>query len=1424
MPTNFNYGEVLQKSFLFYEAQRSGKLPPDKRILWRGDSALNDGSTVNRDLSGGYYDAGDNVKFVFPMAAALSTLAWGLIEYKNGYIQSNQYDEALDTLKWGVDWLLKAHETDSLGTQAFWAQVGDGNVDHSTWLPPEQVGTRPAFKLDRQNPGTDLAAEAAAVLAAASIVFRAEDPIYADKLLKNATQLYAFADDADLNPTNNGTNGELKKRGRYSDVIPNGQTYYYSYSGYNDELLWGATWMHKAQLAKLAADPTYTPTTSYLAIAEQQYLVTYFDRGWTQTWDGKSSGATILLAQLTNKPQYRNDVEGWLNRWLPPGSANRPADGVAYSPGGLAWLGEWGSLRLTANTAFLAGIYTDTVLNQPNGVYSQFAQQQINYMLGNNPQNLSYVVGFGNNSPKQPHHRAASGIIGYGSNYSNPNLPNAYVLYGALVGGPKSASDSDYQDLRTDYIANEVALDYNAGFTGAIARMYQKFGGTPIRDEQLNTLNGITYNPHLQVRRGSNTHEAQVTTYGTVSASALPQLNIFLDNRVQIIGDGWKKLDLNSNYSITANTILQFEFRSDSNGDTHGIGFDNDNTVSVADGSRFIQLSGSQSFGPAAFKNYAAGSGWRTYSLRVSDLFTGSFRYLTLANDNDAANSTASSDFRNIALFEGPTPAIGTSGNDYLVGSAANDNLSGIGGNDFLVSSAGGDILDGGNGIDTVSYEGNSNRVVIDLAAGSAQKGGGEVDTLISIENVYGSNFDDLIIGNTVENVIFGRAGNDRLIGNDGNDILHGGFGNDTIDGQQGNDQINGGLGDDTLNGGDHDDTFSYTIGDGADTIDGGLGIDTLNVTGTNADDTLNVIYSAVNGITKVEDGTVTGVETINADLGVGSDTLDYTGSASGVTVNLATSTASGFNSPVAGIENVTGTAFADSLRGDLTANVLSGGGGADYIDGGDGVDTINGDAGADTLIGGAGDDTINGLADNDFISGGSGVDVIAGGDGDDYLDGGADNDTIAGGIGIDNLYGQGGIDHLSGDDGDDYIDGGDGNDIIDGGAGNDLLIGGAGDDQLTGLGGDDFFSGGAGVDMLSGGDGNDYMVGGDDNDLINGDGGNDVLIGGTGDDTLNGLADHDILLGDGGIDILNGGDGDDYLDGGGDNDTLNGSAGADALVGGGGDDHLTGGDGDDFCSGGAGVDALIGGDGNDYMDGGADNDTIAGGIGIDNLYGQAGVDTLNGGDGNDYIDGGDGNDNIDGGAGADILVGSDGDDTIVGLGGDDFCSGGSGIDTLTGGDGNDYMVGGDDNDFIYGDGGIDLLIGGAGNDTLLGGAGNDYLLGDAGNDYLLGDAGTNTLTGGTGNDRFVYNPGALGDTITDFNTVEDILDLRGLFTMGITPNITTYELVLSANGNDTLVNFDADGAAEGANFVTIATLQGVTAGLLTIGGNVLVA
>jgi len=84
----FNYGEALQKSIYFYETQQSGPLPDWNRVSWRGDSAIQDGL----DLTGGWYDAGDHVKFNFPMAYTVTTLAWGAIEFEDAYAKAGQLD------------------------------------------------------------------------------------------------------------------------------------------------------------------------------------------------------------------------------------------------------------------------------------------------------------------------------------------------------------------------------------------------------------------------------------------------------------------------------------------------------------------------------------------------------------------------------------------------------------------------------------------------------------------------------------------------------------------------------------------------------------------------------------------------------------------------------------------------------------------------------------------------------------------------------------------------------------------------------------------------------------------------------------------------------------------------------------------------------------------------------------------------------------------------------------------------------------------------------------------------------------------------------------------------------------------------------------------------------------------------------------
>ena len=123
----------------------------------------------------------------------------------------------------------------------------------------------------------------------------------------------------------------------------------------------------------------------------------------------------------------------------------------------------------------------------------------------------------------------------------------------------------------------------------------------------------------------------------------------------------------------------------------------------------------------------------------------------------------------------------GTNGGDSLYGSAAADVINGLNGNDTLKGFGGADRLDGGNGIDTVFYGDSTAGVGINLATGRGVGGSAEGDTLISIENVFGSNFNDTLTGTSGANQLHGQDGNDVIKGGGGNDFLDGGNGNDIL-------------------------------------------------------------------------------------------------------------------------------------------------------------------------------------------------------------------------------------------------------------------------------------------------------------------------------------------------------------------------------------------------------------------------------------------------------------------------------------------------------------------------------------------------------------------------------------------------------------------------------------------------------------------
>ena len=449
----FNYAEALQKAVWFYDAQRSGLLPADNRVSWRGPSALDDGKDVGVDLTGGFYDAGDHVKFGLPFEFSMTMLAWGALDNRTAYQNSGQWPYLLSNLRWGDDWLIKAHPQPNV----LYGQVGKGDDDHKWWGPAETMAmARPAYRIDTSCPGSDLAGEAAAQMAASSLVFQASDPGYAATLLTHAKQLYSFADNY---------------RGVYSNCITDAQNFYKSWSGYQDELVWGAIWLYKA-----------TGDAGYLAKARAEYeklstepQTTTRSYRWTLAWDDKSYGAYVLLAQLTGDPEYVADADRWLDWWTTGVNGQH----VPYSPGGEAVLDQWGSLRYAANTAFVALAYSDWLRTTDPAratTYHDFAVRQVNYALGDNPRGASFEVGFGVNPPRNPHHRTAHGS--WDDNINDPAL-SRHILYGALVGGPTSANDA-YTDDRTNYTMNEVALDYNAGFTGALARLYGEYGGTPL--------------------------------------------------------------------------------------------------------------------------------------------------------------------------------------------------------------------------------------------------------------------------------------------------------------------------------------------------------------------------------------------------------------------------------------------------------------------------------------------------------------------------------------------------------------------------------------------------------------------------------------------------------------------------------------------------------------------------------------------------------------------------------------------------------------------------------------------------------------------------------------------------------------------------------------------------------------------------------
>lgn len=529
------------------------------------------------------------------------------------------------------------------------------------------------------------------------------------------------------------------------------------------------------------------------------------------------------------------------------------------------------------------------------------------------------------------------------------------------------------------------------------------------------------------------------------------------------------------------------------------------------------------------------------YLRLIGDLDIGAFEGGSFGSPTaDNINGHEGND--NIRGGEGGDSIVANGGNDRLFGELGSDTILGGNGNDIIEGGEGSDILRGDDGVDTLSYRQSSAGVDVVLFANSAIGGDADGDDIDGFERVFGSNFDDFLMGTEQNNRLNGYSGDDTISGLGGNDVIQGGGGADTLDGNNGID---------TLDYRTSPEAVAVNLATGA--VSGGDAfMDTIanfeNVIASNYDDILEGddgrnMLAGYDGADQLmgaggNDLLIGGAGADLIDGGSGSDIADYRRSSAGVFIDLFSSIFTGGDAEgdtLISIEKLFGSDFDDNLGGDDSNNVLMGHDGDDMLFGLGGNDLLRGGAGADMLDGGDGNDAVDYRGSESGVSINLLLNEFAGGD--------ATGDTV---IGIERIFGSHHDDNITGDDSNNTLFGYDGDDNLFGGLGNDTLRGGAGADVLDGHDGKDT------VDYRGSAAGVVVDLSSATGSASGGDAEGDVLIA---IERVTGSDFDDMLTGANDSNILRGNDGDDMLAGLGGGDILRGGAGADTLLGGGGSD-----------------------------------------------------------------------------------------------------------------------------------------------------------------------------------------------------------------------------------------------------------------------------
>lgn len=466
---NEQYQKALWMTGRFYGAQRSGaghnwliaeheptqtasSLTGNLSAFVKGQDFVKD-ADGDYDLTGGWVDCGDNVKFGqtefysgYMLALGYSEFPTGYGDYYSqnyeGYIGASDYTwegkkgkpngipDILDELKYATDFFMKCVRDE----KTFYYQVGDGGPDHKVWCTSpvkatlsraqggEAEGSRKVFKANGKT--TSMTSFCGATLAIMSRCYRPFDSEYADKCLAKAKVAYDY-----VMGTAKGNTG--------SDFYP-------SKPNYESDIVVLAMELYRA-----TNDDTYLNAakehSTFMAVEDD------FNHNYSLNYNNTEDLACYLMAMYANDNNAKKALQFFCDLY-------KPSSGYFLNKKN----GNWGILRFPANQAFVYAL-NDKVLGKEKTL-NPYSLTSIEYIMGNNGKKFSYIVGFGDNFPHYPHHRNFYGL----DNDSEANLKpqDKFMQLGYMVGG--SINNGEYIDNEKEYTYSEGGIDYNAGLVASL--------------------------------------------------------------------------------------------------------------------------------------------------------------------------------------------------------------------------------------------------------------------------------------------------------------------------------------------------------------------------------------------------------------------------------------------------------------------------------------------------------------------------------------------------------------------------------------------------------------------------------------------------------------------------------------------------------------------------------------------------------------------------------------------------------------------------------------------------------------------------------------------------------------------------------------------------------------------------------------------